>query len=168
MSPSHLSHQQAFHMAVGQNQLYHSGVGAPPILVYLGGIGMFTGGTGLTYGHLSFSGEPPSQKRRGASEKTRQGQAELAQLEMESHGLDHLNSREHTAPPPGALGRPWERVFSLFFSACFSSFFSEGVFLSFVVGLLCFLCFGLQGRGLPLVLGIADPLQCCPRFFSRA
>ena len=31
------------HMAVGQNQWYHFGVGAPPILVYFSGwIGMFT------------------------------------------------------------------------------------------------------------------------------
>ena len=38
------------HLAVGQNQWYHFGVGAPPIVVYLVGIGMFTGGTG----HLAF------------------------------------------------------------------------------------------------------------------
>ena len=36
------------HMAVGQNQWYHVGVGAPPILEpILVGIGMFTGGTGF-------------------------------------------------------------------------------------------------------------------------
>ena len=34
------------YVAVGQNQWYHFGVGAPPILVYLG-FGMFTGGTGF-------------------------------------------------------------------------------------------------------------------------
>ena len=35
------------HMAVGQNQWYHFGVGTPLILVYFSGIGMFTGGTGF-------------------------------------------------------------------------------------------------------------------------
>ena len=35
---------QTGYLAVGQNQWYHFGIGAPPILV---GIGMFTGGTGL-------------------------------------------------------------------------------------------------------------------------
>ena len=35
-------------MAVGQNQWYHFGVGAPPMLVgMLAVIGMFTGGTGF-------------------------------------------------------------------------------------------------------------------------
>ena len=35
-------------MAVGQNQWYHFGVGAPPILEpFSVGIGMFTGGTGF-------------------------------------------------------------------------------------------------------------------------
>ena len=35
-------------LAVGQNQWYHFGVGAPPILEpTLVGIGMFTGGTGF-------------------------------------------------------------------------------------------------------------------------
>ena len=44
------------HMAVGQNQRYHFGVGAPPILAYFSGwIGMFTGGTiwVLIHGHMS-------------------------------------------------------------------------------------------------------------------
>ena len=44
------------HVAVGQKQWYHFGVGAPPILVYFSGwIGMFTGGTIwiLTHGHVS-------------------------------------------------------------------------------------------------------------------
>ena len=36
------------HLAVGQNQWYHFGVGAPPNLVYFSGwLGMFTGGTGF-------------------------------------------------------------------------------------------------------------------------
>ena len=42
-------------MAVGQNQWYHLGVGAPPILEpILLGIGMFTGGMiwTLTHGHI--------------------------------------------------------------------------------------------------------------------
>ena len=35
-------------VAVGQNQWYHFGVGAPPILIYVSGDwGMFTGGTGF-------------------------------------------------------------------------------------------------------------------------
>ena len=34
-------------MAVGQNQWYHFGVGAPPILVYFSGVAMCTGGTGF-------------------------------------------------------------------------------------------------------------------------
>ena len=34
-------------MLLCQNQWYHVGVGAPPILVYFSGIGMFTGGTGF-------------------------------------------------------------------------------------------------------------------------
>ena len=45
----------ACHLAVDQNQWYHFGVGAPPILEpILVGIGMFTGGTiwTLTHGHL--------------------------------------------------------------------------------------------------------------------
>ena len=43
------------HVAVGQNQWYHFGVGAPPILEpILVGIGMFTGGTIriFTHGHV--------------------------------------------------------------------------------------------------------------------
>ena len=38
-----------------QNQWYHFGIGAPPILEpILVGIGMFTGGTGfVTHGHVS-------------------------------------------------------------------------------------------------------------------
>ena len=42
------------HMAVGQNQWYHFGVGAPPILEPIVGVGMFTGGTIwiLTHSHL--------------------------------------------------------------------------------------------------------------------
>ena len=46
-------------MAVGQNQRYHFGVGAPPIFVgILVGIGMFTGGTIciLTHGNMC---DPP-------------------------------------------------------------------------------------------------------------
>ena len=36
------------HVAAGQNQWYHFGVGAPPIVEpILVGIGMFTGGTGF-------------------------------------------------------------------------------------------------------------------------
>ena len=39
--------RQDQHVAVGQNQWYHLGVGAPPILEpILVGIGMFTGSTG--------------------------------------------------------------------------------------------------------------------------
>ena len=34
-------------MAVGQNQWYHFGVGAPPFSSILVGIGMFTGGAGF-------------------------------------------------------------------------------------------------------------------------
>ena len=41
---SHVAHAK---MAVGQHQWYHFGIGAPPSLVYLRGIGMFTGGTGF-------------------------------------------------------------------------------------------------------------------------
>ena len=37
------------HMAVGQNQWYHFGVGAPPILSIVVGMGMFTGGTGFGF-----------------------------------------------------------------------------------------------------------------------
>ena len=47
-------HLFKYYMAVGQNQWYHFGVGAPPILEpILVGIGMFTGGTIwiLTHGH---------------------------------------------------------------------------------------------------------------------
>ena len=42
-------------MAVGQNQWYHFEVGAPLILVYVSGIGIFTGGTIwlLTHGHMT-------------------------------------------------------------------------------------------------------------------
>ena len=42
-------------MAVGQNQRDPIfGIGAPPILVYFSGIGMFTGGYNLlTHGHIS-------------------------------------------------------------------------------------------------------------------
>ena len=39
-------------LAVGQNQWYHFGVGAPPILV---GIGMFIGGTGCRHGHFALN-----------------------------------------------------------------------------------------------------------------
>ena len=44
-----------YYMAVVQNQWYHFGVGAPPILEpILVGVGMFTGGTIwlLTHGHI--------------------------------------------------------------------------------------------------------------------
>ena len=34
-------------VAIAQNQSYHVGIGALPILVYFRGIGMFTGGTGF-------------------------------------------------------------------------------------------------------------------------
>ena len=44
------------HMAVGQNQWYHFGVGAPPILVYFSGDWDVRWGYGiLTHGHTSFS-----------------------------------------------------------------------------------------------------------------
>ena len=41
-------------MAVGQDQWYHFGVGAPPFSSIVVGIGMFTGGTIwiLTHGHV--------------------------------------------------------------------------------------------------------------------
>ena len=42
------------HMAVGQNQCYHVGVGAPPILVYFSGDWNVHWGTGfLTHGHMT-------------------------------------------------------------------------------------------------------------------
>ena len=41
-------HSTTQHMAVGQNQWHHFGVGAPPILVYFSGDwDVFTGGTGF-------------------------------------------------------------------------------------------------------------------------
>ena len=42
------------HMAVGRNQWYHFGVGAPPIFVYLSGDWDVHGGI-LTHGHSSGS-----------------------------------------------------------------------------------------------------------------
>ena len=44
-------------MAVGQNQCYHFGVGAPPILVYFSGYWDVHWGLGvLTHGHVAISG----------------------------------------------------------------------------------------------------------------
>ena len=44
MKPQHRAHRFLGQMAVGQNQSYHFGVGAPPILAPIFvGIGMFTG-----------------------------------------------------------------------------------------------------------------------------
>ena len=40
---------QTKHMAVGQNQWYHFGVGAPHILETILVIGMFTGGAGFEF-----------------------------------------------------------------------------------------------------------------------
>ena len=37
----------ATEVAMVQNQWYHFGISAPPILVYFSGFGMFTGGTGF-------------------------------------------------------------------------------------------------------------------------
>ena len=44
-----------FHVSVGQNQWYHFGVGAPPVLVYLSGDSDVHWGYGiLTHGHVGF------------------------------------------------------------------------------------------------------------------
>ena len=43
------------HVAVGQNQWYHFGVGAPPVLVYFSGDWHVHWGYGLvTHGHVGF------------------------------------------------------------------------------------------------------------------
>ena len=42
------SYRSFCHLAIVENQSYHFGIGAPPILEpFLVGIGMFTGGTGF-------------------------------------------------------------------------------------------------------------------------
>ena len=47
-------------MAVGQNQWYHFGVGAPPILVYSSGdLDIHWGYGFLTHGHMSTLSMPP-------------------------------------------------------------------------------------------------------------
>ena len=54
-------------MAVGQNQWYHFGEDAPPIVVgILVGIGVFTGGTGLSFWCLL----KPSAKRVPSQRRT--------------------------------------------------------------------------------------------------
>ena len=46
------------HMAVGQNQWYHFGVGAPPILVFFSGDWDVDWGYGiLTHGHIALEGQ---------------------------------------------------------------------------------------------------------------
>ena len=51
-----LSSDTARHMAVGQNQWYHVGVGAPPILVYFSGDWDVHWGHGiLTHGHVNYT-----------------------------------------------------------------------------------------------------------------
>ena len=66
-------------MAVGQEQCYHFGVGAPPIiLVYFSGwIGIFTGGTIwiLTHGHVALDSHAlrfKSSGHRGADDARHQ------------------------------------------------------------------------------------------------
>ena len=54
----------AGHLAVGQNQWYHFGVGAPPILVYFSGDWDVHWGYGrLTHGHLTTPRHVPRRDR---------------------------------------------------------------------------------------------------------
>ena len=91
------------HMAVGQNQWYHFGVGAPPILEpHLVGIGMFTGGTIwlLTHGHMSLRGNAPGSK---ASSKLKEAEATMTvQPRKEPLGL-----RKGALDPHAKSGLAW-------------------------------------------------------------
>ena len=78
-------------MAMVQNQWYHVGIGAPPILVYLVGIGMFTGGTGfLTHGHIVFRASPFG-KSSPVIVGIRGGMMRLAWSSKTTHDGEHPN-----------------------------------------------------------------------------
>ena len=58
-------------MAVGQNQWYHFGVGAPPILVYFSGSWDVHWGYGLlAHGHMGFIGRRHADRVNNLGEST--------------------------------------------------------------------------------------------------
>ena len=57
-------------MGVSQNQWYHFGIGAPPILAYLSGIGMFTGGTMPYWRSPQYPPPPPVSPQHLRSTRT--------------------------------------------------------------------------------------------------
>ena len=141
-------------MAVGQNQWYYFGVGAPPILVYFsGGLGCSLGGTIwiLTHGHIEKiiadlfkpqKGDP--QKRVGASRpKAKMSRIpDASGLGQMDHG--HLGKDEPQAGMlPGALKK-----------ACGSAFAGGGGNFSFFwVDVFPFLFFGGASKTLVDLVG---------------
>ena len=90
-------------MAAGQNQWYHFGVGAAPILVeILVGIGMFTGGTIwiLSHGHID-------QPLRGRISPSLAGpeQAHQRGSAHERAGTAHPEAPKRAEVPPRNRGR---------------------------------------------------------------
>ena len=59
------NNKHMMHMAAGQNQWYHSGVGAPPILVYFSRDWVHWGYGVLAHGHVSPPGHSPPPAWRG-------------------------------------------------------------------------------------------------------